>query len=156
MTAVKALIRIAASELRTDLSSILAAALPNLASFLRKNQRALRLSTLALLDILVRNYTTKLTPESLKPVLIELPPLISEADLHIAQLTIDLLTSVSKYHKSVLPIVQQTSLPEVFKLAQSPLLQVYLSNIFYTILYWVGLFWDSIGCQCPYELCCVK
>ena len=124
MTAVKALIRIAASELRTDLSSILAAALPNLASFLRKNQRALRLSTLALLDILVRNYTTKLTPESLKPVLIELPPLISEADLHIAQLTIDLLTSVSKYHKSVLPIVQQTSLPEVFKLAQSPLLQV--------------------------------
>ena len=129
MTAVKALIRIAGSELRIDLSSILAAALPNLASFLRKNQRALRLSTLALLDILVRNYTTTLTPESLKPVLIELPPLISEADLHIAQLTMDLLTSVSKYHKSVLHIVQQTSLPEVFKLAQSPLLQVCLQVV---------------------------
>ena len=123
LTAVKALMRIAASELRIDLSPILTGALPNLASFLRKNQRALKLSTLALLDILFRNYTSALTPESLKPVLIELPPLINEADLHIAQLTMDLLTTISRYHKSVLPIVQQTSLPEVFKLAQSPLLQ---------------------------------
>ena len=123
LTAVKALMRIAASELRIDLSPILAGALPNLASFLRKNQRALKLSTLALLDILFRNYTSALTPESLKPVLVELPPLINEADLHIAQLTMDLLTTISIFHKSVLPIVQQTSLPEVFKLAQSPLLQ---------------------------------
>ena len=123
LTAVKALIRIAASELHIDLSPILGSALPNLASFLRKNQRALKLSTLALLDKLVKNYTSALTPESLKPVLIELPPLVSEADLHIAQLTMDLLKTVSEKHKSVLPIVQQTSLPEVFKLAQSPLLQ---------------------------------
>ena len=123
LTAVKALMRIAASELRIDLSPILTGALPNLASFLRKNQRALKLSTLALLDILFRNYASVLTPESLKPVLIELPPLINEADLHIAQLTMDLLTTISIYHKSVLPVVQQTSLPEVFKLAQSPLLQ---------------------------------
>jgi cullin-associated NEDD8-dissociated protein 1 len=123
LTAVKALIRIAASELRIDLSPILAAALPNLASFLRKNQRALKLSTLSLLDILVKNYTAALTAESLKPVLIELPPLVSESDLHIAQLTMDLLTTVSKCNMTVLPIVQQTSLPEVFKLAQSPLLQ---------------------------------
>ena len=123
LTAVKALIRIAGSELRIDLSPILAAALPNLASFLRKNQRALKLSTLALLDILVRNYTTALTTEALKPVLIELPPLVSEVDLHIAQLTMDLLTTVSTHHKSAMTIVQKTSLPEVFKLAQSPLLQ---------------------------------
>merc|ERR1712226_829745 len=106
LTAVKALIRIAASELHIDLSPILGSALPNLASFLRKNQRALKLSTLALLDKLVKNYTSALTPESLKPVLIELPPLVSEADLHIAQLTMDLLKTVSEKHKSVLPIVQ--------------------------------------------------
>lgn len=31
-------------------------AVPILASFLRKNQRALKLSTLAALDILLRNY----------------------------------------------------------------------------------------------------
>ena len=124
LTAVKALTRIAGSALHIDLSPILQGALPNLASFLRKNQRALKLSTLALLDILVQNYMTTLTPQLLEPVLIELPPLISDTDLHIAQHAMVLLTSVSKNHKSVLPFVQKTSLPEVFKLAQSPLLQV--------------------------------
>jgi hypothetical protein len=55
LTAVKALIRIASSELKIDLRPILADSLPILAGFLRKNQRALKLSSLALLDILVRS-----------------------------------------------------------------------------------------------------
>jgi hypothetical protein len=54
LTVVKALIRIASSELKIDLRPILAESLPILAGFLRKNQRALKLSSLALLDILVR------------------------------------------------------------------------------------------------------
>ena len=53
LTAVKALIRIASSELKINLRPILAESLPILAGFLRKNQRALKLSSLALLDILV-------------------------------------------------------------------------------------------------------
>lgn len=56
LTAVKALIRIASSELKIDLRIILADSLPILAGFLRKNQRALKLSSLALLDILVRLF----------------------------------------------------------------------------------------------------
>jgi cullin-associated NEDD8-dissociated protein 1 len=55
LTAVKALIRIASSELKINLRPILADSLPILAGFLRKNQRALKLSSLALLDILVKN-----------------------------------------------------------------------------------------------------
>ena len=56
-------------------------------------------------------------------VLVELQPLLNDTDLHIAQLTMNLLTSVAKLHKSSLPMVQKTSLPQIFHLSQSPLLQ---------------------------------
>ena len=123
LTAVKAFIRIASSELKIELKPVLADSLPILAGFLRKNQRALKLSSLALLDILVRNYAHHLDANSLQPVLVELPPLLNESDLHIAQLTMNLLTSVAKLHKPALGTVQSTSLPQIFILAQSPLLQ---------------------------------
>ena len=72
----------------------------------------------------LRNYAADLNSSSLSPVLVELPPLLSETDLHIAQLTMNLLTTVAKLHKGSLPEVQSNSLPEIFRLAQSPLLQV--------------------------------
>jgi len=123
LTAVKALIAIASSPLRIDLRCILADSLPVLSSFLRKNQRALKLSTLVLLDTLVKNYPGSLTLAALSPVLAELPPLVSETDLHIAQLTLALLTSVTSSHTATIPVIQKSVLPEVLKLAESPLLQ---------------------------------
>jgi len=123
LTAVKALTSVANSSLRIDLRSILSEALPVLGSFLRKNQRALKLSTLTLLDTLVKNYSASFSADSLTPVLNELPPLVSESDLHIAQLTLCLLTSISINHKTVVPAVREHVLPEVLKLAESPLLQ---------------------------------
>lgn len=56
LTTVKALTLIAGSPLKIDLRPVLPDAVPILASFLRKNQRALKLCTLAALDILLRNY----------------------------------------------------------------------------------------------------
>jgi len=88
LTTVKALTKVAGSPLRIDLRPILGEAVPILGSFLRKNQRALKLSTLTLLDTLVRNYSSALSTELLNKVIIELAPLLSEADLHIAQLTL--------------------------------------------------------------------
>ena len=119
----KALILIASSPLRIDLRCILVECLPVLSSFLRKNQRALKLASLQLLDTLARNYSPSLSVDSLSPVLTELPPLVSESDLHIAQLTLTLITSISSTHKRVIPIIHKTVLPEVLKLAESPLLQ---------------------------------
>jgi cullin-associated NEDD8-dissociated protein 1 len=58
LTAVKSLTLIANSRLQIDLSPILADSLPVLASFLRKNQRALKLSTLLLLETLVSIFST--------------------------------------------------------------------------------------------------
>lgn len=97
--------------------------MPVLSSFLRKNQRALKLSTLLLLDTMVKNYSTSIALDTLSPVLAELPPLISETDLHIAQLTLNLLTSISGSHRQAILTIQKTVLPEVLKLAESPLLQ---------------------------------
>ena len=124
LTAVKALIRIASSELKIDLKPILNEAMPILAGFLRKNQRTLKLSSLALLDILVKNYASLITEKNLEPVLMEVQPLLNDSDLHIAQLTMNLLTSVARLHKSSIKVVQNTSFHQIFTLAQSPLLQV--------------------------------
>ena len=83
----------------------------------------MKLSTLVLLDTLVKNYPGSLDLAILSPVLAELPPLVSETDLHIAQLTLALLTSVTSSHASTIPVIQKSVLPEVLKLAKSPLLQ---------------------------------
>lgn len=116
--------RIASSSLKIDLASLLAGdTLQVLAGFLRKNQRALKLATLLLFDTLVRNYHQHLNPGNLQPVLVELPPLLSESDLHIAQLTLNLLTSIARLQRGCLATVTSTSLPHVLRLAQSPLLQ---------------------------------
>ena len=76
-----------------------------------------------LLDTLVKNYPGSLDLAVLSPVLAELPPLVSETDLHIAQLTLALLTSVTTSQASTIPVIQKSVLPEVLKLAESPLLQ---------------------------------
>ena len=51
--------------------------------------------------------------EMLVPVLGELPPLVNEADLHIAQLTLALLTSIVTVHPSAIQIVKKSSLSQV-------------------------------------------
>ena len=130
LTAVKALIRIASSELKIDLKPILNDSMPILAGFLRKNQRTLKLSSLALLDILVKNYSHLITDKNLEPVLVEVQPLLNDSDLHIAQLTMNLLTSVAKGHKSSIKVVQSTSFAQILLLAQSPLLQVIVWNYY--------------------------
>ena len=99
-----------------DLRCIFSEGMPVLPSFLRKNQRALKLSTLLLLDTMVTNYSTSLALDTLSPVLTVMPPLVSKIDLHIAQLTLNLLTSISVNRR------QTTVLSEVLMLAESPLL----------------------------------
>ncbi|XP_049773388.1 cullin-associated NEDD8-dissociated protein 1 [Schistocerca cancellata] len=123
LTTVKALTKVAGSPLRIDLRPIMGEAIPILGSFLRKNQRALKLSTLTLLDVLVRNYSNALNSELLDKVIVELSPLLSEADLHIAQLTLTLLTSIAELHPAALTRVSDAILPEILTLVKSPLLQ---------------------------------
>jgi cullin-associated NEDD8-dissociated protein 1 len=66
-----------------------------------------------------------MTPELLYTVLCEIPPLLSESDLHIAQLTLHLLTSIARKQRSALQPsgVSGVIMPEVLNLLRSPLLQ---------------------------------
>ena len=125
LTCVKALTKVANSSFRLDLSPLLPEAFPILATFLRKNQRALKLETLTLLDSLCRNYGSYLNRDSISIVLTEAPALINENDLHVSQLTLALLTSLIRTHSEMqdLAIIPQKILPEALVLVRSPLLQ---------------------------------
>ncbi|KAG7200534.1 hypothetical protein KM043_001097 [Ampulex compressa] len=123
LTTVKALTCIAASPLNVDLKPIMEDAIPILGSFLRKNQRALKLCSLPLLDTLVRNYSSALHADLLDKVTAELPALLNETDLHIAQLTLNLLTTIAKLHPVALTRVSDNILREILVLVKSPLLQ---------------------------------
>lgn len=121
LSAVKALTMISGSPLRIDMNPILPEVVQILGSFLRKNQRALKLNSLSLLDTLVKNY--KLDPNLLREALYEVQPLISESDLHVAQLSLVLLTSSAKLQPEALLGVHERVLPEIIGLVKSPLLQ---------------------------------
>ncbi|XP_005997881.1 cullin-associated NEDD8-dissociated protein 1 [Latimeria chalumnae] len=123
LTTVKALTMIAGSPLKIDLRPLLAEGVPILASFLRKNHRALKLSTLIALDSLISNYSDSLKPAMIETVLTELPPLIGESDMHISQLAIAFLTSLAKVYPSSLSKITGSVLTELFNLVHSPLLQ---------------------------------
>jgi cullin-associated NEDD8-dissociated protein 1 len=123
LTTVKALTLIAQSPLNIDIRFILEEGFPILASFLRKNQRALKLSTLQCLDVVVKNYGNAVNGNMLADVMKEMSPLINENDLHISQLTLNLLTTISRGHKQSISNIQAEILPQILVLVQSPLLQ---------------------------------
>ncbi|KAL1492929.1 hypothetical protein ABEB36_011093 [Hypothenemus hampei] len=122
LTTVKALKKIAGSPLGIDLP-ILPEAMPILGLFLRKNQRALKLSTLQLIDCLIQNYHKKMTVQLLQPIVVEIPPLLDESDLHIAQWTLIILKSIAMRHPKALQDINNGIMPQVMILVKSPLLQ---------------------------------
>ncbi|XP_045773917.1 cullin-associated NEDD8-dissociated protein 1 [Maniola jurtina] len=124
LTTVKALTKIASSPLRIDLRPILSDVVPILGSFLRKNQRALKLSTLVLLDTLVQNYSNAISIELLSKVLMEVPALVCEADLHCAQTALALVRGACvRCPAALTPDARNALTPNILTLARSPLLQ---------------------------------
>ncbi|XP_072307863.1 cullin-associated NEDD8-dissociated protein 2 [Eucyclogobius newberryi] len=123
LTTVRTFTLMTASPLKIDLSSVLPEALSVLGSFLRKNQRTLKLGTLACLTALVSHQASSIKAVALEPVLSELPPLVDESDMHVSQLSITLLTCMAKACPPSLTKISSSVLPEVFKLVHSPLLQ---------------------------------
>lgn len=122
LSAVKALTLVAVSPLKISLQPILAEALPILASFLRKNQRALRLATLAALAALAQSQGPGLPPPAVRAVLAELPALVSESDMHVAQLAVDFLATVTRTQPASMAEVSGPVLAELLRLLRSPLL----------------------------------
>ncbi|XP_044039312.1 cullin-associated NEDD8-dissociated protein 2 [Siniperca chuatsi] len=123
LTAVRTITLISASPLKINLLSILPEALSVLGSFLRKNQRALKLGTLACLTALVTHHAASIKPAALEPVLSELPALVDESDMHVSQVSVTLLTCMANACPSSLAKISSSVLPGVFRLVHSPLLQ---------------------------------
>lgn len=124
LSSVKAIYMIASSPLRIDLTLIIKEIIPILGSFLRKNNRSLRLNSLDLLNKLVENYSSSFNPQILQLVIVELKPLISDSDLHIAQYCLTLLTATALKHPKAFEDTHGQFLPAVLMLVRSPLLQV--------------------------------
>ncbi|XP_034668660.1 cullin-associated NEDD8-dissociated protein 1 isoform X1 [Drosophila subobscura] len=123
LSSVKALTMIAASTLRIDLTPILHDVLPTLGTFLRKNHRALKLHSLDLINKIVINYSSNFEPNLLQTAIVEIPPLISDTDLHVAQYSLTLLSTVAQRQPQALVGIHEQFLPSVLILVRSPLLQ---------------------------------
>lgn len=123
LSSVKALTMIAASPLRVDLTPILNEVIPLLGHFLRKNQRALKLNSLTLLNTLVNHYSHTFSPQLLQTAIAEIQPLLSDSDLHVAQLSLVLLTTTARKQPQALIGAHDQFLPYVMLLVRSPLLQ---------------------------------
>lgn len=123
LIAVKTLTLVASSPRKIDLRPILTEGIPILGSFLRKNQRALKLNTITALNVIVGNYSDSFKPPMIESILMEIPGLIQESDMHISQLAITLITCVAKVCPTSLSKIGGTILPEVLNLIHSPLLQ---------------------------------
>jgi hypothetical protein len=79
------------SQVKVDLQVIFPEALPLLASFLRKNYRTLKLSAINSFLSIYKNYSQFISVDQLKSIIIvELAPLLSESDLHISYVSVNI------------------------------------------------------------------
>ncbi|KAJ0182615.1 hypothetical protein K1T71_001984 [Dendrolimus kikuchii] len=123
-TSIKFNLKDSVTNIRMKLIRFMSDAVPILGSFLRKNQRALKLSTLVLLDTLVQNYSSAISIELLSKVLMEVPVLVGEADLHCAQTALALVRGACTSCPAALtPQARAALTPNIIMLASSPLLQ---------------------------------
>ncbi|GJP34416.1 hypothetical protein CLOM_g18863 [Closterium sp. NIES-68] len=126
LTAVKAFGTIAESPLHINLSSVLEPTLAELTSFLRKANRSLRQASLCTLNAILSAYGADITDSARDALLTELAPLISDSDLALAALALQLCCSVTKQAppaSAAAAAVAAKVLPQALALVRSPLLQ---------------------------------
>ncbi|VAI27268.1 unnamed protein product [Triticum turgidum subsp. durum] len=126
LTAVKAFAVIANSPLRIDLSCVLDHVVSELTAFLRKANRALRQATLGTLNSLVVTYGGQIGSSSYETIIAELSTLISDIDLHMAALALELCCTIMVDRRSIKNVglaVRHKVLPQALILIRSALLQ---------------------------------
>ncbi|TPX69285.1 hypothetical protein SpCBS45565_g02598 [Spizellomyces sp. 'palustris'] len=126
LTTVRVLTSIAESPLfedvatsrKIDLTPILPEVVPEVASYLRKSHRQLRVASLQCLETFVRRYGKQLGPSIYPTILSEVRPLLSDSDLHILPLAMSVVCVVvyNGPGTDVLPIVKKDILPQIVKM----------------------------------------
>ncbi|KJE95984.1 Cullin-associated and neddylation-dissociated 1 [Capsaspora owczarzaki ATCC 30864] len=124
LAAVRSFGRIAESSLTLPLNAVLSDVVREIAGFLRKNNRSLRVASLETLSAIVRVYAASVDASIYPSVLAELRPLISDADLHVAQLAVTVASAiVTAFPGSVAAVSEQGVLEAVLQLLRSSMLQ---------------------------------
>ncbi|KAL3643794.1 Cullin-associated NEDD8-dissociated protein 1 [Castilleja foliolosa] len=151
LTAVKAFAVIAASPLHLDLSCIIEHVISELTAFLRKANRALRQATLGTLNTLIVGYGDKIGSAAYEIIVVELSTLISDSDLHMAALALELCCTLMADKRSgpnVALTVRNKVLPQALNLITSPLLQgqalMALQNFFGALVYSANTSFDVL------------
>ncbi|KAI4367061.1 hypothetical protein MLD38_022842 [Melastoma candidum] len=151
LTAVKAFAVIAASPLKVDLSCVLDHVIAELTAFLRKANRALRQATLGTLNSLISAYGDSIGSSAYETIIVELSSLISDSDLHMAALALELCCTLMADNRSSRNIglaVTERVLPQALTLIKSSLLQGQalsaLQNFFAALVYSANTSFDSL------------
>ncbi|KAK4402032.1 Cullin-associated NEDD8-dissociated protein 1 [Sesamum angolense] len=142
---------IAASPLHLDLSCVLEHVISELTAFLRKANRALRQATLGTLNTLIVGYGDKIGSAAYEVIVVELSTLISDSDLHMAALALELcctLMADSRSGPNVGLTVRNKVLPQALTLIRSSLLQgqalLALQNFFGALVYSANTSFDVL------------
>lgn len=120
---VKSLTVVVSSPLGVSLDIILTDILFQLADFLRKNSRPLKISTLQLLDTLMKSYKHGIDPDGLLRVVNETPALINESDLQTSQLAFTFLSHLMYSYADLISAVWNELSAALVTILQSSLLQ---------------------------------
>ncbi|KAL9273514.1 Cullin-associated NEDD8-dissociated protein 1-like protein, partial [Drosera capensis] len=151
LTTVKAFAVIASSPLRIDISSVLENVTAELTAFLRKANRALRQATLGTLNSIVAAYGDKISSSTYEVIVVELSTLISDSDLHMTALALELCCTLMTDQRSSLKIamtVRDRVLPQALTLIRSSLLQgqalVALQNLFAGLVHSANTSFESL------------
>ncbi|XP_061357251.1 cullin-associated NEDD8-dissociated protein 1 [Gastrolobium bilobum] len=151
LTAVKAFAVIAASPLRVDLSCVLEHVVAELTAFLRKANRVLRQATLGTLNSLIVAYGDKIVLPAYEVIIVELSGLISDSDLHMTALALELCCTLmgdKRSSQSVGLAVRNKVLPQALTIIKSSLLQgqalLALQNFFASLVYSANTSFDSL------------
>ena len=123
---VRSLTNIVESPLKLDLQTVLVETVRILSSYLRQNHRTLKMNTLSCLRSMLRIYSVHFNETLIKAILAELPQLINENDLLLAQYALKLTTLICKINVNQTKLDREqinAILNKVLELIQSPLLQ---------------------------------
>uniref|UniRef100_A0A2N9FPE5 HTH three-helical bundle domain-containing protein n=1 Tax=Fagus sylvatica TaxID=28930 RepID=A0A2N9FPE5_FAGSY len=142
---------IAASPLQIDLSCVLEHVIAELTAFLLKANRALRQATLGTLNSLIVAYGDKIGPSAYEVIIVELSSLISDSDLHMTALALELCCTLMADRMSSPNVglaVRNKVLPQALTLIKSSLLQgqalLALQSFFAALVYSANTSFDVL------------
>ncbi|KAL8293671.1 hypothetical protein RQP46_000372 [Phenoliferia psychrophenolica] len=97
--------------------------LVEVSTLLRKVNRPLKVAAFSCISALLRTSGQSLPPATSKALLGDLQPLVNDADINLLPPALDAIATVLVNDPKSIAQVQQSILPRVFELVQSPLLQ---------------------------------